>query len=193
MSESSDQLLIRQIQDKNQIVFESIYEEYYPRLVAFAEGYTFDLEESQGIVQNFFVHLWLNTDQLQASRSLKSYFFTAIKNRCLNHIRDLNIRDRHNLQYIEAELSSRQTSPKHQTEDLESDLLKEIQTLPQQMKEILILKYFENKKRQEIAQTLGISENTVKTQLNRGKKKLFKQLKDKKLVGLLVLFHEFMA
>lgn len=89
-------------------------------------------------------------------------------------------------------LHSRQASSQTKNTELEAQLLHEIQSLPKQMKEVLILKYFENKQRKEIALTLGISENTVKTQLKRGKKKLFEQLNDRKLIALLPLFHQLM-
>ncbi|MEQ8472959.1 MAG: RNA polymerase sigma-70 factor [Marinoscillum sp.] len=193
MAEPSDQLLIQQVQAKNRQVFEKIYVEFYPRLVAFAEGYVYSREDGKGIVQNLFVHLWLHPDQLSTPTSLKSYLFTAVKNRCLNHIRDLNISDRHKLQYIEAQLYSQHATNISQEPALEDELLKQIQELPDQMKEILILKYFKNKRRTEIANLLGISENTVKTQLKRGKKKLLKQLKEKKLVVLLPLFYQIMG
>ena len=47
-----------------------------------------------------------------------------------------------------------------------------LELLPLKMKEIVKMKYLQNKKHKEIAESLCITENTVNTQLTRAKKKL---------------------
>jgi len=181
--EASEDLLIRQLKKGDKAVFEKIYNEYYSGLVAFAQGYLFDLDESKELVQKFFVQLWLKTSSIQIQTSLKSYLFSSVKNRCLNHLRDLKIRDRNNLQYIEAYLASHQGPGElDRLSEMEKELLQEIRKLPDQIKKILFLKYFKGKKQREIADELGITENTVKTQLSRGKSKLHKALHKKVMV-----------
>ncbi|MBK6264018.1 RNA polymerase sigma-70 factor [Marivirga sp. S37H4] len=184
MSAQTESLIIQQLNQGNQVVFEQLYSEYYPRLVSFANGYLYDLDESKELVQNFFINLWLKISEFKIESSIHSYLFTAIKNRCLNHIKNLNITDRKKLQYIEANLQSQLVvTQNRQLQELELQLMVEIEKLPTQIKNVLVLKYFKGNKRHEIAQLLGISENTVKTQLQRGKKKL-KNVLDKKILNL---------
>jgi RNA polymerase sigma-70 factor (ECF subfamily) len=54
-----------------------------------------------------------------------------------------------------------------------------ISRLPKEMAEVFKLKYLEGKKLREIAQLNQISENTVKTQLQRAREKLRKILFDR--------------
>ena len=188
MPQQTDTFLVQQLNEGNKSAFEEVYKAYYPRLVAFAEGYLFDLEKSKGLVQKFFIYLWLNATDIQIQSSLKSYLFTSVKNRCLNHIRSLKISDRNKLQYIEAMLRSEEAMPIDQpSDDLGNELLNELNKLPDQIKKILVFKYFDGKKQSEIAEILGISENTVKTQIKRGKEKLRSRLNK----NLLVLFPFF--
>ncbi|UII31826.1 RNA polymerase sigma-70 factor [Fulvivirga ulvae] len=169
----TDNLLVRQLNHGNRIVFEQLYEEYYPQLVAFAEGYLFDIEESKEIVQKLFVHLWLGRKDLKIDTSLKGYLFSAVRNKCLNHIRNIKIKDRNKLLYIEATLAGARTEENSNSlQHLEKKLREEIQKLPEQIRKIIILKYYKGKKQKEIATVLGVTENTVKTQLSRGKLKL---------------------
>jgi RNA polymerase sigma-70 factor (ECF subfamily) len=170
-----DKILLTEIKNHNLKVFESLFRSYYPQLIRFAESYIFDKQGCEDIVQNLFVYLWENSEKIDLEISLKSYLFQSVKNRCINYLRDLQIHDRHNLLYIEAMLNQ-----KDYEELQDPEIVLEIQTsinqLPGQMANIFKLKYLENKKITEIARINGISENTVKTQLQRAKNKLRKLL-----------------
>jgi len=189
LTPESEKTLIEQLHKGNQSAFEELYTDYYPRLVAFADGYLFDHEESKGLVQQFFIQFWQSLSTLEIHGSLKAYLFSAIKNKCLNHIRHLKVTDQNKVQYIEAILQSKEVvAQKKMQEELELSLQNEIQKLPAQIKEVLVLKYFKGKKRQEIAALLGISENSVKTQLQRGKKKLKSGMFKKAIKVIVMLF-----
>lgn len=170
-----DKILLNEIKNRNLKVYESLFSNYYPQLVKFAEGYLFDKQACEDIVQNLFIHFWENAATIHLDLSIKAYFFQSVKNRCLNYVRDLQIRDRHNLLYIEA-LLNQDTYGEFADPEIIQKINLAIQQLPDQMAEIFRLKYMEDKKIKEIASTNQISENTVKTQLLRAKDKLRKIL-----------------
>ena len=89
-------------------------------------------------------------------------------------MRELQIKDKHRILYLEARLND--DDP--EWIDVKSiQLIKEsIDNLPPQMAEVFKLKYLHGKKYKEIAELNNISENTVKTQLKRAKRKLRAQL-----------------
>ena len=60
--------------------------------------------------------------------------------------------------------------------DLESDIRKAVDNLPEKCREIFIKSRFENKKNSEIAAELGISEKTVENQMTIALKKLRAEL-----------------
>jgi RNA polymerase sigma-70 factor (ECF subfamily) len=55
-------------------------------------------------------------------------------------------------------------------------ILKIVDTLPERMQQIVKLKFLHNYKYTEIAEELGISVNTVKTQLKRAKVKIIEMV-----------------
>jgi len=183
--QAEDKILFNEIKKRNLKVYEALFNDYYPPLVRFAEGYLFDKQVCEDIVQNLFVYFWENAGKITIELSVKTYFFQSVKNRCVNHLRDLQIHDRHNLLYLEALINQ------SNYEDLEDpEMIHQINAalgeLPERMAEIFKQKYVEGKKLKEIARINHISENTVKTQLQRAKDKLRKILLDKSLINFLL-------
>jgi RNA polymerase sigma-70 factor (ECF subfamily) len=170
-----DKILFNEIKNRNLKVYEALFTNYYPQLVRFAEGYIFDKQECEDIVQNLFIYFWENAEKVNLDLSIKSYFYQSVKNRCLNHLRDLQIHDKHNLLYLEAMLNQ-ENYEELQDPEIIIQINAAIAKLPGQMAEIIKLKYLEGKKLIEIARMNQISENTVKTQLQRAKDKLRKIL-----------------
>ena len=170
--ELSEKLLVSQIKARNRIAFEIIFNEYFLQLARFAEGMLFDSKLADDLVQDLFLNLWKNAENLTIDRSIKGYLYTSIRNKCLNELKKLQIRDKNLLQY-EGILNSDNLESDN---DLKEDLIKKIITvldlLPRKMKEIVKMKYLQNKKHRQIAESLSITENTVNTQLTRAKKKL---------------------
>lgn len=170
-----DKLLFNEIRNRNLKVYESVFCAYYPQLIRFAHRYILDFQECEDIVQNLFIYFWENTGNIDLKISLKNYFFQSVKNRCLNHLRDHQIRDRHNILYLEALMDQVDPEELYDPEIL-SQIKEAIASLPPQMAEVFKMKYIECKRITEIAQLNKISENTVKTQLLRAKSKMRKVL-----------------
>jgi RNA polymerase sigma-70 factor (ECF subfamily) len=170
-----DKILLNEIKKRNRKVFEALYYEYYPHLTRYAEGFLFDKQACEDIVQNLFIYFWENTERLDISHSLKSYFYQSVKNRCLNHLRNIHVQDKHKILYLEA-LLNEDDSPGW----VDLEILKKVQDamaeLPPQMAELFKQKYLFGRKYHEIAEINNISENTVKTQLKRAKEKMRKIL-----------------
>jgi len=168
----SEKLLVGQIKARNRIAFEMIFKEYYLQLVRFAEGMLFDSKLADDIVQDLFLNLWNNSDHLTIEKSIKGYLYTSTRNRCLNELKKLQIHDKNLLQYEGILNLHNLESYNDSKEDLIKKVMAVLELLPLKMKEIVKMKYLQNKKHKEIAESLCITENTVNTQLTRAKKKL---------------------
>src|SRR5690554_3656975 len=79
--------LIHRFINGDQTAFELLFRYYYPGLVTFASQIILDIDEAEEIVQLFFVNIWSSRRNIKQSQSLKSYFFTAVKNRALNYLK----------------------------------------------------------------------------------------------------------
>ena len=170
-----DKIVLDEIRNRNRKVFEALFYEYYPHLTRYAEGFLFDKQTCEDIVQNLFIYFWENTHRIVIQLSLKSYFYQSVKNRCLNHLRDIQVHDKHKILYLEA-LLNEDDSPGW----IDPEIIKKVQDaiaqLPPQMGELFKQKYLFGRKYHEIAENNQISENTVKTQLKRAREKMRKML-----------------
>lgn len=170
-----DKILLGEIRNRNRKVFEALFYEYYPHLIRYAEGFVFDKAACEDIVQNLFIYFWENTQHIEITHSLKSYFYQSVKNRCLNYLRDIQVQDKHKILYVEA-LLNEDDSPGWVDLEILNKIQEAIAQLPAQMGELFKQKYLYGRKMHEIAEINNISENTVKTQLQRAKEKMRKML-----------------
>ncbi|TKG89059.1 RNA polymerase sigma-70 factor [Puteibacter caeruleilacunae] len=166
-----EKLILGEIRKGNCEVYEALFNKHYDVLVNFANQFLNNAEASEDIVQGVFIYLWENKNAIQKEQSIKSYLFQSVKNDCLNYLRSLKIRDKHELLYLEALIITND-------EEILSDItiVEEIkvalQQLPEQMYDIFWKKYFQDMPISEIAKELEVSPNTVKAQLFNGRKKV---------------------
>lgn len=145
----------------------------------FANGYLFDQAASEDVVQETYIYLWENIDKINIETSVKAYLYTMVRNRCYNFLKSIKITDDAKYLDLNASLISNQNLELFSEEDTDivyNQILKIVDSLPVKMQEIFKLKFFSNYKYSEIADELGISVNTVKTQLKRAKSKINESL-----------------
>jgi len=172
-----EEIIISELKKGNRKVFESLFRKYYPWLKTVAINYVFDSDAADDIIQNFFIHLWENADNLNIKSSVKAYFTKAVRNRCLNYLRDKKVTDSNGIMYLEAYYQNlNQEEDNEQTEEITGEIFKILDTLPDKMANVFLQKYYNGMKVDEIARENKISKNTVKTQLKRAKEKIRKSL-----------------
>jgi len=169
------------------IDFETFYITWYSRAKYFAREYVLSEAEAENVVQDVFLHLYERWNLLDENIKLVAYFFTAIKNRCIDYLRkqmqefqtanelqsefELAIRMKYDsLEIFEADFLNE--------ESLENQLKCALQKLPDRCREIFIMNKLEGKKQKQIAEELQITVNTVETQMGIAYKKLREELKD---------------
>src|SRR5699024_8250266 len=89
---------IRQMQDDNAAGFEEMYRYYFPKLSQFVFRYTHSEEIAQDVVQNVFSSVWQNRENLLPQGKLRSYLYTAARNKALTFIRQ---QKKHNYSKVE--------------------------------------------------------------------------------------------
>jgi len=159
--------------------FEKVFKEYFKALAYYAQKFTGDLDSAKDIVHSIFISLWEKRDSISLDQPVKSYLFTAVHNRCLNHIRDrakFIKNDTSDLDYISG-LTVDDTSS-IETQETESRINDAINCLPEKCSEVFKLVRFEELKYREIADRLGISVKTVEAQMSKALRILREELKD---------------
>lgn len=132
-----------------------------------------DIDVARGIVQEVFVNLWEKRDTIKKDRSPKSYLGTAVRNRCLNYLRD---NKKFDAGILEIEGLGNNHSYEEQdhlvTEELRAKIEDAMNSLPEKCRKVFLMSRTENKKYQEIAEELNISVKTVEVQMSKALKKM---------------------
>ncbi len=162
-----------------EVKFEEMFKLHFPSLVYFARKYLKDLDSSKEVVHKVFITIWENRETFDFEKPSKSYLFTAVYNRCMNHIRDnIKFSTDDSLNRTELIQLEPDSSEIIEAAELESHIWKTINSLPVKCREIFILNRFEGKKYSEIADFLGISVKTVESQMSKALTILRDNLKD---------------
>lgn len=171
----TDDLLIDSLKNGDFRSFETLYNIYVREMYILSIGYTNDSDEAKDIVQDAFVYIWNNRLSIRADSNLRNYLRTIIRNSSLNLIRNRRNRERHK-KIIETETHDNLTSPnpesnldhKEKNQEIELKLKyinKKLRQLPEGCKKAFILSVIEGHSYKQVADILGISVNTVKTQI----------------------------
>ncbi len=120
---------------------------------------------AEDIVQDVFLKVWTKKEEIKDINNIVGYLYTSVRNACFDELRKTRFTE----DIIEVELSDQALDPFHsvQIKELGKHLKEASESLPGQCREIFELVHIDGKKYQEVADQLGISINTVKTQLKR--------------------------
>ena len=163
--DENDILLVKQLKNREEKAYVFLFEQYYNRLYRFAANYLCDPEAAHDIVQDLFTDIFEKSEVLNITTSVKAYLFMAVRNRCLSFLRNLKIKDSYKQNVLEAHLYS-DTVDAIEDGSVLDELQVIVDKMPPGMKEVFRLRVTEDYKFKEIAEKLGISENSAKVQMN---------------------------
>ena len=182
-----EKYLIAELKRKNKIVFDFVFNFYYSGLCAYARRWVDNGDTAEDLVQDFFFNLWVNSSDLKISSSLKSYFFVSVKNKAINHLKHIKVKEEYGKYVQDKENRQEESANWEFTEPELTELIdRSVQKLPPRCRDIFILSRLEGKNNDSIAQSLGISKRTVEVQISNALKILRMELKDYLPIALLL-------
>lgn len=164
--DENDILLVKQLKKGEEKAYVFLFKQYYARLYRFAAHYLCDPDAAHDIVQDLFTDLLDKGEKLNITTSVKAYLFMAVRNRCLSFLRNLKIKDSYKQNVLEAHLYSDTVDVIVEDGTLLDELQVIVDKMPPGMKEVFRLRVMEDYKFKEIAEKLGITENSAKVQMN---------------------------
>lgn len=151
------------------------YKENFNLFTAYGRNYLDDLNECQDVVQDVFIKYWDKLSEIGNDIQVKAFLYKAIRNHCLNRKRHNMVKNTY-LQQSRYDIDSEEYFLDAIIREESSFLMyKEINSLPEMGKKVLILS-LDNKSNEEIADTLSISVNTVKTHKQRSYSRIRERL-----------------
>lgn len=161
----------------NSEAFEELLLQYKFYLYKVAYTYVKDKEATLDILQETSFKAWLNIHTLKDEEKFKPWITKILVNTAINYIRKES-----KVIYIDDEnpiISSENiVSEKSISLEEKLDLYKAIDLLKPKYKTVIILKYFDDMKIEDISYVLDVPINTVKSHLKRAKESLSDILKE---------------
>ena len=161
----------------NSEAFEELLLQYKSYLYKVAYTYVKDKEAALDILQEASFKAWLNIHSLKDEEKFKPWITKILVNTAINYIRKES-----KVIYIDDEnpiISSENiVSKKAISLEEKLDLYKAIDLLKPKYKTVIILKYFDDMKIEDITYVLDVPINTVKSHLKRAKESLSDILKE---------------
>jgi len=181
----SESELVEQVRAGNAGAFENLFKIYCQPLINFAQRYVNDTQTAENIVQDVFVKIWQNRENLNPSSNIKSYLYIAARNQSLKHLRHLKIvrRSEEDVEKFEKIVATPEDN--YDERVIATSIQKAVDRLPEKCRLIFSLNRYNRLTYREIAEIQNISIKTVETQMGRALKFLRSSLSHF-LTGLLL-------
>jgi len=142
-------------------------------------------EDAQDLLQETFIKAYINLNEFDLSLKFSSWIYRIAHNQVIDNFRKLKARPEKTNSEINDELLNKITSDLNIEKIIDQKILKEklnhlINQLEIKYKEVIVLKYLENKTYDEISDIIKKPVNTVGTLIKRAKEKLNHLIKQNK-------------
>lgn len=159
------------------VAFNEIYKRFQGLLYIYACKIVKDNDDAEDIVQEVFLYLWDKRFTININSSISFYLYKAVQYKFMNLLDRKKVRADYKdslSQFIDQ--GEYITDHYIRQKEFSQVIEQEVAALPDKMREIFVLSRKNNLSRKEIASKLGISEKTVKNQINNALKILRSKL-----------------
>lgn len=171
MGSDEDIVLLQNLKAGDEKSFRRVYLKYHKQLYSVALKYLRSKSLAEDAVHDIFIKLWNNRTKLEKSGSLRGFLFTAVKNHVLNIISGQKRKLKKDIEFIyQKRLSSKEIENVIVLSKYRKFYGSAIDQLPDKRREIFELRMKEGLTNREIANYLGISIHTVKSQYYKASK-----------------------
>ena len=163
----TDQDLIKKCIDNNPKAQKELYDRFASKMMGVSYRYANNQEEAKDILQDAFIKVFGRIGSFKKEGSLEGWIRRIVVNAALDNIRKRK-KDKQNVSLTEAEHLA--SNKDYIIENLSAeDLLQMLKTIPIGYRTVFNLYAIEGYSHKEIADSLGITENTSKSQYSRAK------------------------
>ena len=172
--EQPDNDLIIQFNHGDTEAFTAIYNNYYLTLYNFVKKFIPKREDAEDITADIFVKLWRMHTRFDSIKNIEAFLYITGRNACLNFLQSLqrqSEKQKELLHVLLQEPAEGTLQEDVKTEVLQT-ILKEIEKLPRSCQNVFKMAYLEGLSNSEIADTLGINNQSVRNHKQRAIKLL---------------------
>jgi RNA polymerase sigma-70 factor (ECF subfamily) len=137
--------------------------------------------QAEDAAQESLVRIWKALDSYDGRASFSSWIYTITRNRCLTALERRKATDWLSDHELETEVAQTAATSRETPDEPAEQLRELVDRLPERLRRVLVLYYFEERSTNEVAAMLGCPEGTVKTHLFRARAALIEQLRKRGL------------
>jgi RNA polymerase sigma-70 factor (ECF subfamily) len=167
MDARTDEQLVLAVQEGDVFAFEVLVGRYQKKLHSFVSRMVSDSQMAQDIVQEAYINLYKTIDRIDAKRSFSIYVFSIARNTAISYLRQ---KKKHiSLDMIELAEEER-LYEQLVTRETQQTVRRAVAKLEPKYRRVIRLYYFDDVSYEQIAKSLQLPVNTVRTYLFRAKK-----------------------
>ena len=176
MSENIDDF--KSIREGDLKAYERFFKGHYADIVRFTNRFVRSQQIAEEIAQEVFMYIWEKRESINIQSSLRSYLYSAARNRSINYLKLELPKSQAQMDITEFEIGFEAPASDEGQSEFVARMVKEaIDQLPKKCKEIFVLSRNAGLTYDEIAEELDISKKTVENQMGIALKKLRDSLK----------------
>ncbi|MBO9594629.1 MAG: RNA polymerase sigma-70 factor [Niabella sp.] len=164
---------IAQFNAGNAHVFSSLYRKFQPRIFFFVQRYVSDTAVAEDITAETFIKLWNSRGRFASEKTIASFLYVAARNASVDWLRRVKRENAGLQQFLLMQPDFHDEAHSAVQAEVVRLIQQEIDKLPQKIKRVFTMAYFEEKSNEEIALLLGIRNQSVRNY----KTKALQQLK----------------
>jgi len=192
-SKNSDKDIVKLISSWDIDAFYCIALKYEKKLLKYINRITnTSYEETENILQEVFIKAYTKINSYNSDYSFSSWIYRIAHNHTIDYFKKnskketINLEwDDENINFLDLFKSWENIEENISKKELNKKIWEIINSLDDKYREILILKFLEEKNYSEISDILKIPEWTVATLINRWKKQFKQKAEDQKLINFL--------
>lgn len=184
---ATQDILLAKVAAGDEGAFRELFDGHRDKLYAYMLRLSKERVIAEDIVQEVFLKIWINREQLEDIRNFDAYLFTIARNHAFNLSKQITYR-----RALLGQITSGQPQSDLSTEKevdykyLQSLLAQELGKLPPQQRKVFTLSRFEGLSNEDISREQSISVGTVKKHLSLATQTLKAALKDKMEMGIIL-------
>ncbi|MEM7232503.1 MAG: sigma-70 family RNA polymerase sigma factor, partial [Planctomycetota bacterium] len=159
---STDARLVRRALVGESSAFETLVWRYQRKAFAIVHAIGVRESEREDVVQESFLHAYRSLDRLKDPAAFGAWFLTIVRN--LSRTRVTRRRER-----TTDVLEELQAAEPEDIQDIRSELEQALRSLPDVLREAILLYYYEGKSSRQVARALGVSHTAARSRLKRGR------------------------
>ncbi|WP_308599972.1 RNA polymerase sigma factor [uncultured Dysgonomonas sp.] len=153
--------------------FKKVFLPYHQKLYRIAYRIVQDTANAEDIVQETFIKLWNKKDELEQIENTEGFAIIIVRNTCLDYLR--KAKNDHHTSYDTEIPETSSLSKQLEIQDDAAYVKDLINKLPDQQRQVIMMKHWDGYTDEEIENITGISPGNIRVILSRARKTIREQ------------------